>query len=164
MIYKLGTAVAAGAAAALLFSGAAGASAFEPDPGAASPAAGPCQDDAGAQSGDAPAAGANGKKKQGTQPSGTSDPLNGLLDSGSAKAPITQPNGDNGDDGANGDHDANGAVTPQECEGRTGNGNGNGNGGDSSTTTSPNGTTPSPNGAAPQSDGAGKNNKGKKAE
>ncbi|MFI6211170.1 hypothetical protein ACIBCD_04185 [Nocardia brasiliensis] len=162
MIYKLGTAVAAGAAAALLFSGAAGASAFEPDPGAASPSTGQCQDDAGAQSGDAPAAGANGKKKQGTQPSGTSDPLNGLLDSGSAKAPITQPNGDNGDDGANGDHDANGAVTPQECEGRTGNGNG--NGGDSSTTTSPNGTTPSPNGAAPQSDGAGKNNKGKKAE
>ncbi|AFU04461.1 hypothetical protein [Nocardia brasiliensis] len=170
MIYKLGTAVAAGAAAALLFSGAAGAHAFEPGQDAKPPTTEQCEQGTSPQSGDVPADGTgNGNgtdgEQSGAQPSGTSDPLTGMLDSGSAKAPIAQPTDDNGSADAPGCPDQSGTGNgAQEGMSTAPNGAAQRSGGSDSNGGTPKSGGTEKNGGAEKSGGAEKNGSGKKAE
>ncbi|ASF12386.1 hypothetical protein NBRGN_016_00010 [Nocardia brasiliensis NBRC 14402] len=144
MIYKLGTAVAAGAAAALLFSGAAGASAFEPGSDATPPTTEQCKQGTSPQSGDVPAGGADSQQSS-TQPSGTSDPLSGMLDSGSAKAPIAEPTNPNG------------SADAPVCPNQSGTGNGTQEGTSTGPGAAPKSGGDQKSGGADQSGGAGQN-------
>ncbi|QIS05433.1 hypothetical protein F5X71_26755 [Nocardia brasiliensis] len=124
MIYKLGTAVAAGMTAALLCAGGAGAYTFAPDNPSTNPQ---CEKSTPSQD-------QNGHAQPGTQQNGTSGPLDGMLDSGSSGGPVAAPGGT--------------SPKTQECEdqqsnqGDLGNGNGNGNGNGKQSTPEGNGSTP----------------------
>lgn len=118
MIYKLGTAVAAGMTAALLCAGGAGAYTFAPDNPSTNPQ---CEKSTPSQD-------QNGHAQPGTQQNGTSGPLDGMLDSGSSGGPVAAPGGT--------------SPKTQECEDQQSNQGDLGNGNGKQSTPEGNGSTP----------------------